>query len=334
MLCTYSDVSAIPGMQNIAARPVAWVNALIGAADRAVKMYTKRDLELTAYVAYHDGQGQRDLVMRQYPVWMGANYLDSSMNGVVLPQATITVTSTAGFHPGTFGNPNAQPPAVGLCVGINQWTWINYTGTTATTFTGCTGGVGTLSTNPGANSVTPFSVYSPVIHFDPGAYGGQVASGFGPKTQLAGGVQYFVLVDQRGEGANTPLPLGGQASKRGLIRNSGGAGTWYGGFPGSFPGYYTGSKLAGSRLPVWPQCDGGIRVQYTAGFLTPPFDLSYATAMLVSQMIRVQPTGANLSNEGLGQYTYGTLVNGDNPEMGEIRRVLASYRESSWAQGF
>lgn len=318
-------------MGNIAARPVEWVNALIGAADRAAKNYCKRELELRAYVEYHDGQSQRDLVLRQRPVWQGANYLDSSMNGVALPQATITVTSTAGFHPGTFGNSNIQAPAIALLTGINTWSYITYTGTTATTFTGCSGGTGTLRTNPAAATTAPFSVYSPVVHYDPSGYAGQVATGFGSGTQLVGGSQYYVLVDQQGEGVNTPLPAGCRASNRGLLRNGGGAGTFYAGWQ---PTTYGGGKLAGSRLPVWPRCDGGIRVMYSAGFLNPPFDLSYAVAMLVAQMIRIQPTGANLSNESLGAYSYGLLVNADNPELGEVRRTLARYRESSWSGGY
>lgn len=329
MLCTYENVAAIPGMCNVAARPVAWVNSLIGAATEAIKNYCKRDLELTARIDYYDGQAQRDLVLRQWPVWMGANFLDPTMQGVALPQATITVLSTQGFHPGTFGNQNAQPPAVGLQTGINSWTWINYTGTTATAFTGCTGGVGTLSLNPGGGSPAPFSVYSPVVHFDPQGYGGQSAAGFGAKTQLVGGSQFYVVTDTQGQGGQTPLPLGARASKRGTLRQAGGAGTFYYGWQ---PTYF-GGKLAGSRAPVWPRCDGGIRVMYSAGFLTVPFDLSYAAAMLVMQMIRIQPTGANLNNESLGAYSYSTLVKSEDPEMGEVRRTLARYRESAWAAG-
>jgi hypothetical protein len=303
VLVTYQQVAATPGMGNIAARPVEWVNMLIGAADVAIKQYTKQLLELTAIVELKDGNAQRDIVTRERNVWMGATTLDPSMNGVVLPQTTITVASTAGFHPGTFGNPNAQPPAVGLCVGINKWTWINYTGVTATSFTGCTGGIGTLATNPGSNTTTPFTVYSPVIHLDPSAYGGQLASGFGPQTQLIGGTQFMVQTDSQGAGSQTPFPLGCRISKRGIIRNVGGGGTFFSGIWGQGP-YGGPGKLAGRQGPIWPLCDGGIRIMYSAGFLTVPSDLSYAAAMLVAQMIRIQPTGTNLSSENLGAYSY------------------------------
>ncbi len=332
MLTTYEQVYQIPGNCNVAARPVAWVNSLIGAASEAAKQYMKRDIELCAYVDYYTGEGQRDLVLRQYPVWQGEAYLDSSMNGVALPQATITVSSTAGFHPGTAGNPNAVPPSVGILTGINTWTYVTYTGTTATTFIGCLGGSGTMATNPGSSSPAPFSVYSPVVHLDAQGYGGQRSSSNGTGSQLIGGVHYYVVLDTQGQGGQTPLPLGVRASKRGLLRNCGGAGSF--GFGWQQP-YYGGGfgRLAGNRGPCWPGADQGIRVMYSAGFLTVPFDVQYAVAMLVNQMMRVQPMGENLSSESLGGYSYSVLMNEADPAMGTIRRTLARYREPSFAMG-
>lgn len=332
MLCTYENVLVTPGNCNVAARPVAWVNSLIGAASEAAKQYMKRDIELTSYTDFYSGEGQRDLVLRQFPVWAGNTYLDSSMNGVALPQATITVSSTAGFHPGTAGNPNAVPPAIAVLTGINSWSYVTYTGTTATTFTGCSGGSDTMATNPGSNPVTPFSVTSPVVHFDPQGYGGQRAAAFGAGTQLAAGTQYYVVVDVQGQGGQTPLPLGVRASKRGLLRNCGGAGSY--GFGWQQP-YYGGGfgRLAGNRGPCWPQADQGIRVMYTAGFLVVPFDIQYAVAMLVNQMIRIQPQGENLSSEGVGGYSYSVLISETDPAMGTVRRTLARYREPSFAMG-
>lgn len=63
----------------------------------------------------------------------------SGSNGAVLPQATINVGSTTGF------------PASGtiyIVIGGVQ-TAVTYTGTGATTFTGCSGGSGTLATGQG-----------------------------------------------------------------------------------------------------------------------------------------------------------------------------------------
>jgi hypothetical protein len=57
-------------------------------------------------------------------------------NGQTLPQATINVASTAGF-------PSAGTILVQTSAGPQ---YVNYSGVTATTFTGCTGGTGTLLT--------------------------------------------------------------------------------------------------------------------------------------------------------------------------------------------
>jgi hypothetical protein len=329
VLTTAEAVAAIPGFQNIAARPLQWTNMLIGAADIAIKEYIKRDIEIKSYTHYFDGEMQENLVLRQFPVWQGAGFLDPTMNGVVLPQSTITVLSTAGFHPGLLGNPNANPPAVAIQTGITTWTYVTYTGTTPTTFTGCLGGIGTMATNPGAQTTAPFSIYSPVVFLDPSGYGGQRSTSFGPKTQLIGGQQFQLVIDTQGEGGQTPLPLGVSASKRGLLRYGGGGNLFFGGWPADFYG----GKLAGTRVPSWPRCRQGIKAIYTAGFLTVPFDLAYAASMLVCQMVRIQPSGENLSSQTLGAYSYSLLVNSDNPELGTIRRTLARYRESSWAMG-
>ena len=50
-----------------------------------------------------------------------------------LPQATITVASTSGF------------PTSGA-IWVNTTQYVTYTGVTSTTFTGCSGGTGTITT--------------------------------------------------------------------------------------------------------------------------------------------------------------------------------------------
>ena len=85
--------------------------------------------------------------------------ISSSSNGQTLPQSTINVLSTTGFaSSGTF-----------YVLG-NSWTWIpiSYTGTTATTFTGCSGGSGQLFTGqPVAQGST-----TGIMSIRPPAYGG------------------------------------------------------------------------------------------------------------------------------------------------------------------
>jgi hypothetical protein len=79
-----------------------------------------------------------------YPANTLGTTIDAASNGLALPQATITVASTAGYPAsGTFW--------VQTTTG---WQLITYTGTTATTFTGCTGGTGTLFTGQPVFGVT------------------------------------------------------------------------------------------------------------------------------------------------------------------------------------
>lgn len=302
-------------MSNQAAKPVAWLNALIGAADAHIKSWCKQNLELGYYTDYYNGNEHRNIVCRETPVLVGQTTFAASMDGLTLPQTTITVASTAGFHPGlgsgtsdTLRNP---PPGFSIRTGVSTYAYVNYTGTTSTTFTGCTGGTGTLA-------VANDDVFSPVVWHDPTGYYGQSADAFPQGTQLVMGNNYAV---EYGEGSTRRL------SKRGLIRRIGGSGAAFTGF---YPETFYSGKLAGRRLPCWPRGDGNIKLAYSAGY--PAYsrelrEISYACAMLVAQMIRIQPAGVDLSSESMGNYSYSAKSAFDTPEMGEIRRVLAVYRE-------
>ena len=70
--------------------------------------------------------------------WSASTTLDASMNGDTLPESTITVADTTGF-------PTAGAALVESSVAAG-WERIEWTGKTATTLTGATGGTGTLST--------------------------------------------------------------------------------------------------------------------------------------------------------------------------------------------
>lgn len=315
MLCTIQDVLSIPGMANQAAKPLAWLNALIGAADAHVKSWCKQNLELAYYNDYYNGNDKTNIICRELPVLVGQTTFAAAMDGLTLPQSTITVASTAGFHPGlgsgtsnTLRNP---PPGFSIQTGVNSYAYVTYTGTTSTTFTGCSGGTGTLDSDYDA-------VFSPVVWYDPTGFWGQGAGSFAQTTQLVLGNNYAV---EYGSGATRQL------SKRGLIRRVGGSA---GGFVGFYPEVYYSGKLAARRLPAWPRGDGNLKVSYAAGY--PPYsqelrELSYATAMLVAQMIRIQPAGVDLSSESMGNYSYSAKSAFDSPELGEVRRVLAAYRE-------
>ncbi len=318
MLCDVQRVMAIPGMNNQAAVPLAFLNDLIGAADRAVKEFCKRELELQSFVEFYDGTNLPDVIAKQFPVLSGATQIAAGSNGATLPVATLNVVSTVGFSPGTGGNPNAVAPNLTIQTGVSTFSQLTYTGTTATTFTGCSGGTGSLSSTTGVNGV-----WSPTVWFDPNGYFGQSANAFADGTLLVNGNQFVVRLDS-----------GGKKSHRGLLTriagSSAGLGFGFFGVPAEFIGS---GKLGAYRLPFWSRGTGNIKVAYSAGYEPGkiPFDLQYATAMLVAQMVRIMPTGTPLTNENLGAYSYGVLTQSNEvPEIGSIQRTLARYREVSW----
>ncbi len=78
-----------------------------------------------------------------------ATTIASGSNGQSLPQSTINVASTTGFA--SSGNVFVQT-SVG-------WQRVTYTGTTSTSFTGCSGGTGTMSTGNGVHNCSTNSIY-------------------------------------------------------------------------------------------------------------------------------------------------------------------------------
>ncbi len=320
MLTTIANVRLIPGLNIPALASDEWLYNVVKAADTSIKKYCKQELEIKAYTQYYDGTGQVDLIVRQRPLWSGTTSIAAGSNNVSLPASTINVASTEGFHPGIQDDPNISIPAIGVQTSPTTFTTVTYTGTTATSFTGCSGGTGTM--------VTGNQVYSPIVYFDPNGYYGTNVNSFNQQTQLTQGNNYSPFIDTE------------RMSNRGLIRRVGGnVGAWWGGGYGSYSGTQQNSsisKLAASRLAGWPIGFGNLKVVYTAGWTQDniPADLSYACQALVAVMIRSQPMGALLQSEGLGAYNYSLLSYGDDPQMGDIRRILARYRETSWMVGF
>jgi hypothetical protein len=330
VLCTVEDVLLVPGMGNTASLPTSWLYRLIGAVDRMAKSYCKQGLGYQNYVEYLSGDNRPNLILAELPVWIANTTIAPASAGAVLPQATIFVTSVAGFPPGTGGdpNPNTVPPTVALQTGVNTWTTITYTGLQLSppAFTGCSGGTGTLVS---VNNPQGAPVCTPVVWFDPNGFGGQNPGGFPAGTMLNMGTGYYV---------DRPRDNGTKCFT-GLIKKVGGgtgltAGPWW------TPQALYGGKLAGMRLPGWPLGQGNIKICYAAGFdprpgypASVPDDLRWAAVQLVTQLVRTLPNGGNMSSESLGAYSYSMLFGGENPELGEVRRTFARYRESSFGVG-
>jgi hypothetical protein len=330
-LCSVNDVLEIPGMSNVAAVPTAWLSALVIAADAACKKWCKQNLELQSLVEFYSGDGTQNIVLRQTPVWQGQTLLAAGSQGAVLPQTTLNVVSTAGFCPGTaVSNPSNVPPTLQVQTGPSSWTAVTYTGTTATSFTGCSGGNGTTGLSPNCN------VAAPVVWCDPQGYAGQF-----PQGNLAGNSIPFAdaTIQPKGLSWLAAVDSGGTVSNRGLLQRVGGYGSFgtFGGWGGYGAGIdggggRYGNKLGGTRLPYWPFGFGNLQVAYSAGYYPVPSDLNNACAKLVAYMARNDPQGANLGSEGLGNYSYNVLVNTNPdtvPEIGSIVGILKFYRDFS-----
>jgi len=77
-------------------------------------------------------------------------------NGAVLPQSTLNVASASAF-----------PASGSLNVfSSSGWQTVTYTGKTGTTFTGCSGGVGTLATGNDVNGLNPLSFFNNIYVYN------------------------------------------------------------------------------------------------------------------------------------------------------------------------
>lgn len=311
MLTTVQLVRAMPGMSNVARLTNEFLAMLIADADAAVKAFLKQNVEMAAYTEYYDGNEFPDIVLRQVPVVSAITTVDVASNGVALPTATINVASTTGFHQTPIDPSN--PPTISVQTGTAPYsqTTVTYTGTTATSFTGCAGGTGTLATD--------YQIGTPTVFFDPQGNYGETSGSFAANTQLVLGSQYAMRRDR------------GNKSHRGLLERLGGGGIG----PGfaMYPGYQWvgGGKLAAYRKPCWPRGNpGNLKVQYSAGYAPTdvPKDIQYATTMLVAFMVRNMPQGMLLNSESLGAYSYsmGQVALG-MPELGTVTQSLKRYRD-------
>lgn len=308
-LTSLANIRLIPGFSS-AEYSDAYLNPIISGVDAAIKGFCQQAIELAEYTEYYNGSGTPDLVLKQMNVLSGTTTVAAGSNGDSLPVATINVASTTNF-PST-GTLSIQS-------GVAAITAVTYTGKTATTFTGCSGGTGSLATG--------YAVGVPVVYVDPQGAWGQAPSAFGAGTQLTNGTMFAVQ-----------LGRGGVTSPQGILKRLGlgGAGfVGWGGYPQSYGVGY--GKLAASRLPVWPLGYGNIKVIYPAGFSTVPADLVIAANQLVTFIARNQPLGGlTPSSEGYESYSYSLMgvTSGSSssgyPELGSIRAVLIRYRDNAW----
>jgi hypothetical protein len=137
-----------------------FVNLLLSQVSAWCEEIISRRILSASYSEFHSGDNTDKIRLYQYPVTAiaevyqnnanfygtgtGTTTIAAASNGVALPTTTITVADASTFE--TSGT---------LAIGTNPfWGFVAYTGISGNTFTGCTGGSGTLATGAAVNSVT------------------------------------------------------------------------------------------------------------------------------------------------------------------------------------
>lgn len=88
------------------------------------------------------------------------------------------------------------------------------------------------------------------------------------------------------------------------------------------------------KFPAWPRGSGNIKVTYTAGYASLPYDLVSAICNVVAYTRAAAPRGMALESEMIGRYSYTVLKSGgktggtlDIDEIGQALSTLARYKE-------
>jgi len=329
-LTTIELCRLVPSVKSSAKVTNQWLQQLVLSADLSIKSWCRQDIELQARTEYYDGNNMPQIVLRQFPVWSGTTTVAAASSGFEIPTDgsswDLNVATTLDDSGGPMFDPanrDGQQPCAAVQTGAATWTTFTYSGTTPTSLTGCVGGSGTLSSQMGLNSVS-----QPAVWFDPTAYAAQAPSGvspyasgqgpFGPQTLQIQGVNFMVDTDreQRKSYAGTLRRIGGFMAA---------------GFIGSYPSVWGGNdKLSSYRLPCWPRGYRNIKVCYSSGYATVPYDVQNVATKLVAAMVRNMPMGSELSSANLGAWSYSVLTSPEFLDLDNNRSVLSRYRDISW----
>lgn len=283
------------------------LDQLLVVADRIVKAHVRRDLETTLYTDFYDGQGVRDLVLRQRPVrgfWRTGTLTSGS--------AIVTgLSDTSDLLVGT--------PCVGT--GVPSGTVISTIGSSTQV---------TLSASATASGSASLH-WGLACWVDPSGFYGDRSGAFASTSEQTLGTHYALLRD-----------AAGGISKKGLLRRL--AGIVLGGLgPTDWPWGWPTGPLAARADPVWPRGTGNVKVVYLAGYgvgasvggsmpasSTLPAELTYCVNAIAGVLRGMTPAGAPINVNALAQHLadmLGRPVVGESAEISTVRGVLTSYVE-------
>ena len=276
---------------------------LLSAADRAVKVFCKQDIESQIVTDYYDGTDRPELALRQRPVVLVTQTGTLTSGSAVVTNLTDTSRILAGAPAQVNQTANSPIPSGATVSAVNSATQL------------------TLSAP--ATGTGAFTIFFGINCFlDLGGFGGQGPNGpFDKATELPIGVGFALNVDR---------PDG--SSKCGVVRRLGG------GFTGAgmvWPSEWGRGTLTRRMPPVWPAGWRNVRVTYQAGYLpgSPELiELGGCVNALAAYMLRTWPLGGTaVQSESVQGWSYGAaqLALGQSPELGTTRSILARYRDFS-----
>ena len=304
---------------------------LLATADRAVKLWTKRDLETTNYTGpdaeYRNGNGATDLHVYQRPVRVSP------------PGLTGNVTSGSAVITGL--SLNAQTYLAAGMPAQSGGAWVASTlagafppGTTVASVDSAT--QVTCSANATASGTAVPLVFGLRVFLDPGGFGGDGISAFATASSSSG-VELFL-------GLNYALSRdsAGGKSRSAVLTRLGGA-VIGGALSGLWPGEWPAGFLSAKQGSFWPRGVRNIRIEYTAGLgagapangplpstTTLPVELTTAVCMVAGYMRTLTPQGVPLDTEAVGRQVLMQLQGGERdaaPEISTVRQMLRNYRE-------
>jgi hypothetical protein len=316
-------LSDLPTLKTYLRVPDAGQDALLSqnllAADRALKLWVRRDLEFQVYTEFRDGPGTSDLALFQRPVRSFA------LTGTLVASSpTITgISSTANLLAGM--------PVTMAASALNQSAVPN--GTTIVSVDSPT--QVTMSANAVASGAFPLS-FGLAAWLDSGGFYGDGNNSFPANSQLSLGLDCVLVRDQ---------PDG--TSKRGILRRLGGGAM---GSMLAWPFDMRKGTLTARLPPTWPNGYGNIKIVYAAGFgvgapatlvagvatgtlpanTTIPSELTYCCNAIAGWIRQITPVGTPVATTQPVNNVIGLLNNPPAegpPNIGTVRDILTKYRE-------
>jgi hypothetical protein len=303
---------------------------LLVAADRVVKLWTKRDLETSFYTGvdaeYQNGNGYMNLNLLQRPVqasppgltgtWSNGSPVITglSLNAQTYLAAGMPVQTTGAAPQSSVG---AWPQGATV-VSVDSATQVT-----------CSAN----ATLPG--SACPL-VFGLRVFLDPAGFAGDGVGAFalgtgGTGLELFLGLNYALARDSRA----------GRSRGATLTRLGGGVvGSTISGF---WPGERPSGFLSAKEGPFWPRGIRNVKVEYAAGLgvgaapgqalpdnTTLPAELTTAVCMVAGFMRTLVPVGVPLDYEAAGRQALMQMLAGEkaaSPTLGTVLSLLRPYRE-------